>query len=92
MKNAKLFKKLRKLITNTDNSDKEHIEKLRKVLHKLKKRQRKLAEHLQNIDSETERQKIEQEIEVLKLQRKKGVAVYKQLKQGCEEQSQDENS
>ena len=80
MKNAKLIEKLRKLIKNRNNIDEEHIEKLRKVLRKLKKRQHKLADERQEAQNDHDRQKIDQEIEVLKLQRKKGVEIYKQLK------------
>jgi hypothetical protein len=80
MTNAKLLDKLRALTQDADSADKEHIKKLRKVLDKLKKRQRKLADGLQDLDSDHERQKVEQEIMVLKLQRQKGVDVYKHLK------------
>jgi hypothetical protein len=80
MTNAKLLDKLRALTKNADSADKEHIKKLRKVLDKLKKRQRKLADGLEDLDSDHERQKVEQEIMVLRLQRQKGVDIYKQLK------------
>ena len=81
MTNAKLFEKLRNLIERADDADKQHIKKIRKVLHKLKSRQRKLEADLEEIEGEHERQKIEQEIQVIQLQRQKGVEVYKQLKQ-----------
>ena len=80
MTNAKLFEKLRNLLEREDDADKQHIKKIRKVLHKLKNRQRKLEAGLEEIEGEHERQKIEQEIQVIKLQRQKGVKVYKQLK------------
>ena len=85
MKSAKLLEKLRNLTNDTEKVDKEHIKKLRKVLHKLKKRQQKLADDLQEVDDDQDRQRIEQEIEVLQLQRKKGVDVYKRLKKEREE-------
>ena len=80
MKNSKLLDKLKALTKNTDNTNKEHIKKLHKVLKKLKKRQQMLAASLENMDSSDERQKVEQEIKVLQLQRQKGVEIYKQLK------------
>ena len=46
MKSAKLLEKLRNLTNETEKVDEEHIKKLRKVLHKLKKRQQKLADEL----------------------------------------------
>lgn len=80
MKNAKLFDKLRKLLDDANDADKKHLKKIRKVLHKLKKRQIELRESLDDIDTLPERQKIEQEIAVITLQRGKGVEIYKQLK------------
>ena len=81
MTNAKLFEKLGTLLEIGDDADKKHIKKLRKVLQKLKKRQKELVASLQGAEGKHERRKIEQEIEVLKLQRNKGVKVYKRLKQ-----------
>ena len=81
MTNAKLFKKLSALLENSKDADKKHIKKLRKVLQKLKKSQKALYAGLDEIEDEHERRKIKQDIEVLKLQRKKGVKVYKELKQ-----------
>lgn len=80
MKNAKLLEKLRNLINNANNVDEEYIKRLRKVLRKLKKRQQKLVDERQNAENDHDRQKIDQEIEVLQLQRKKGVEEYKRLK------------
>ncbi len=81
MTNAKLFAKLRTLIKEASNADKKHIKKLRKVLRKLKHRQNELRDSLENTENLQTRRKIEQEIQVLVLQRGKGVDVYKQLKQ-----------
>jgi excinuclease UvrABC helicase subunit UvrB len=88
MTNAKLFEKLRNLTKNTKNVDKEHIKSLRKVLRKLKTRQHELADECQAAENDHDRQKIEQDIEVLKLQRKKGVEVYKRLKKERKERNQ----
>jgi len=90
MKNGKLVEKLRNLTNNANNVDKEHIKKLRNVLRKLKKRQHKLAAKRQEAENDHDRQKIDQEIEVLQLQRTKGVEVYKRLKKEREER--EENS
>jgi phage shock protein A len=80
MTNEKLFEKLSALLESEVDADKKHIKKLRKVLQKLKKKQKELHAKLEQIDEEHERRKIKQDIEVLKLQRKKGVKVYKELK------------
>jgi putative component of toxin-antitoxin plasmid stabilization module len=91
MTNTKLLDKLTALTKNADNADKEHIKKLHKVLKKLKKRQHKLADSLKEIDkhSDGDRQKIEQEISVLRLQRQKGSEVYKQLKKERKQRKED---
>jgi len=83
MTNARLFEKLGKLLDIGADADKKHIKKLRKVLQKLKKNQKELVASLDQVKGEHERRKITQDIEVLKLQRKKGVKVYKELKQAA---------
>lgn len=80
MTNAKLFDKLRSLMTKEDRADKTHIKKLRKVLHKLKDRQRELKEKLEKTKSSQEQAKIRQEIDIIKLQRGKGADVYQRIK------------
>ena len=81
MTNDRLFEKLGALLEVETDADRKHIKKLRKVLQKLKKSQKELYVSLDEIDDEHERRKIKQDIEVLKLQRQKGVKVYKELKQ-----------
>ena len=92
MTNSKLLDKLKALTKNADNADKEHIKKLHKVLKKLKKRQQKLAEGLKDVDKDHDRQKVEQEINVLRLQRQKGAEVYKQLKKERRERKDHEKN
>jgi Zn-dependent M16 (insulinase) family peptidase len=81
MTNRKLLDKLKALTKGAEQADKEHIKKLRKVLKKLKKRQRELSDALGETDNDCDRQKIDQEITVLRLQRLKGLEVYKKLKE-----------
>ena len=80
MTNARLFARLRSLMEDATSADKKHIKKIRKVLRKLKERQADLRENLDNAVSIEERRKIEQEIEVITLQRVKGQEVYRKLK------------
>ena len=80
MANTRLFAKLRALVEDATNADKKHLKKLRKVLRKLKERQKVLRNRLEEVDNPEERRKIEQEIAVITLQRGKGAEVYKQLK------------
>ena len=80
MTNEKLLERLSALLEPKADVDKKHIKKLRKVLQKLKNNQKELTAKLEQIDDEQEMRKLKQEIEVLKLQRKKGVKIYKELK------------
>ncbi len=80
MVTAKLFEKLSKLIEPPAAADKKHIQELHAVLHKLKKKQKRLQEELLVAEGEHQQRKIKQEIEVIKRQRHKGVDVYKELK------------
>lgn len=88
MTNAKLFEKLGSLLENSEEADRKHIKKLRKVLRQLKKNQKALEAGLVNIEGIHERRKIVQDIEVLQLQRKKGVKVYKSLKKAQADRGQ----
>ena len=80
MTTAKLFERLNRLIESQAEADKEHIKKLHEVLKKLKKKKKLLESELDVTESESHRRKIKQDIEVINLQRSKGVAVYKELK------------
>jgi len=89
MTNKKLFEKLGSLLEIGEDADRKHIKKLRKVLRKLKKNQKELQTSLDTVTDEHECRKIRQEIEVLKLQRRKGVKVYKGLKVATAENEND---
>lgn len=80
MKSSKLLKKLNKLIGLDRRADKEEIKKLRSVLKALKEKQAELANRLEQAEDEDARRKIQQKLEVIQLQREKGVAVYRQIK------------
>jgi len=80
MTTAKLFERLNRLIESRTEADKKHIKKLQEVLKKLKKKKKLLKTELEITESESQRRKIKQDIEVIDLQRSKGVAVYKELK------------
>jgi predicted nucleic acid-binding Zn-ribbon protein len=85
MTTTELLKKLHKLTENVERADKKQIKQLRKTLRKLKSKQSKLKEKLEDTTGEHEARKIKQEIEVLKLQRTKGVRIYKELKRAREQ-------
>jgi hypothetical protein len=81
MKRKKLLKKLNTLLGMGEKADKEQVKKLHKVLKILKEKQASLQVKLDCAESDEERRKIKQKIEVIQRQRKKGVAVYKAMKE-----------
>jgi type II secretory pathway component PulF len=81
MKRKKLLKKLNKLMGVGEDADKEQIKKLHKVLKILKEKQANLQEKLDSAQDDHERRKIKQKIEVIQRQRKKGVEVYRAMKE-----------
>ena len=81
MKRKKLLKKLNTLLSMGEDADKEQIKKLHKVLKTLKEKQSTLQVKLDSAKGDHERRKIKQKIEVIQRQRKKGVEVYKALKE-----------
>lgn len=91
MSNEKLLAKLGALLERARSADRKQLKKLREVLHQLKKKQKELKESLESVEDEGQRRKIRQDIEVLKLQRKKGVAVYKEIKKTRVKHGNDES-
>ncbi len=80
MKSKKLLEKLNQLTGLGEDADKKEIKKLRKVLRALKDKQDHLKEKLEDAEGEHERRKIQQQLEVIKRQREKGVDLYRALK------------
>ena len=80
MTRKKLLKKLQSLLDKSDAANQQDIEKLHEVIKALKRKQKALELRLADAADYDEQQKILKKIEVLKLQRKKGAAVYRQLK------------
>lgn len=80
MTKKKLLRKLQSLMDISSDADQKEIEKLHKVVKQLKHKQKRLEHRLEDAAEEAEQRKIRQDIEVIKLQRKKGAALYRQLK------------
>ena len=80
MTKAKLLKKLQSLLDQADDAKKKDIKKLHKVVKELKNKQKDLEHRLEGTADDKERSRIRKDIEVIKLQRRKGAAVYRQLK------------
>jgi hypothetical protein len=80
MKIRKHLDKLSQLMGLGADADREQIKKLRKVLKVLKSDQDKLQLKLAEAEGEHERRKLGQKLEVIRLQREKGVELYQTLK------------
>ncbi len=80
-KTSKLLKKLNHLMGLGDKADDKEVEKLRKVLKMLKAKQKKLTEDMESAEGKRERHRLQQQLEVIKRQREKGIAVYKSLRE-----------
>ena len=81
MKSKKLLQKLNSLMGLNETADQAQVKQLREVLKSLKKRQDELKDKLESADAEQERRNLQQKIDVIQLQREKGVKVYKKLKE-----------
>ncbi|MCX7094472.1 MAG: hypothetical protein NTY50_13605 [Methylobacter sp.] len=80
MKIEKLLHKLQAFF-NTDNHKKrQHIEELKKILLKLKKKELKITHALQQADQDCLIKHYQTELEIIRAQRKKGIEVLHQLK------------
>lgn len=80
MKTAKLLDKLGRLVESPGSLGRERLKKLRKMVRELKDKQKKLEKALRKETDEEVRHNIQRSIEVVRTQRKKGAAVYKELK------------
>lgn len=87
MKVSKLIEKLNRLILPQPELQKHQVKKLRQVLSALKDKEEHFLLKLECTEDEEERRKILQKIEVIRLQRSKGVQIYKSLKREREQAS-----
>jgi hypothetical protein len=80
MKTAKLLDKLGRLVESPQDLDRDRLKKLRKLVRELKDKQKKLEKELRKETDEEARHHIQRSIEVVRTQREKGAAVYKEIK------------
>lgn len=57
------------------------MEELKKILKKLKKKERKITDIIEQTDDDCLKKQYQTELEIIRLQRKKGVAVLQQLRE-----------
>ncbi len=80
MKIEKLLHKLQALFNTDKHKKRQHIEELKKILLKLKKKERKITHALQQTDEDCVIKHYQTELEIIRVQRKKGIDVLHQLK------------
>ena len=80
MNKRKLLQKLQNLMDRSSDARDKDLKKLHKVVKELKHKQKSLKYRLEETSDPLERARLQKDIEVIELQRRKGVAVYRQLK------------
>jgi len=80
MKIEKLLHKLQAFFDTEKHRKRQHIQELKKVLRKLKKKERKITHALQQADDDCLIRHYQTELEIIRVQRKKGIEVLHHLK------------
>jgi chromosome segregation ATPase len=75
----KVLKKLGKILDQDLEKQKEKRDKLRKLLKKLRKHNKYLEHEIEKTRDEKKRNQLEQELKILQVQRKKAVALCKEI-------------
>ncbi|MGZ4997952.1 MAG: hypothetical protein ACXV8J_09035 [Methylobacter sp.] len=80
MKIEKLLHKLQAFFDTEKYKKRQHIQELKKILLKLKKKERKITHALQQTDDYCLIRHYQTELEIIRIQRKKGIEVLHHLK------------
>ena len=78
MKTTKLLKRIGAMLSQSPEATKRR--QLHKTIKELKRKQKDLEDRLKDADGKQERRHIQQKIDILRAQRRKGAALYKELK------------
>lgn len=89
MKIEKLLHQLHAFFNTEKHKKKQDIEELKKVLLKLKKKERKISQQLQGTEDCCLKTHYQTELNIIKIQRKKGIEVLQQLKERKKPESTD---
>ncbi len=81
MKTRKLLKKLQRLLSAEEREQLARRDSLKKVLKKLRKRRDALQEAVENTGDESDRQRLSNELQIVNVQREKGLLQLRQLKE-----------
>ncbi len=78
----KLLKTVSRFLSANKKKQNEHTKCFKEVLHKLKKKERQLKNELEHEKNEKTRKRIKKDLEVVYVQRRKGIQALKKLKNG----------
>jgi hypothetical protein len=80
MKIEKLLHQLQALFDTEKHKKRRHIQELKKILLKLKKKERKITRALLQTDDDCLIRHYQTELEIIRVQRKKGIEILRHLK------------
>jgi len=80
MKKEKFLHKLQAFFDTDSHKKRQHIQELKKILIKLKTKQRKIAYTLLKADDDCLLKQYQTELEIIRIQRKKGIELLQRLK------------
>lgn len=81
MKIEKLLQKLQAFFDTDKHKKRQHIEELKRILLKLKKKERKIAHALLQADEDCLKKHYQTELEIIRVQRTKGIEALQLLKE-----------
>lgn len=81
MKTPKLLRKIQEFIDSDIKQQREHMKSVKEILKKLKKKQTSYKEKLALEKDVETRKQLQKELDIIFVQRKKGLKVYKELKE-----------
>lgn len=80
MKTSKLLKKTDDILGSKKSKQRKEVKPLKELLAALKKKKRKLNAKLDDVDDESDRERVRRELAVIRAQRHKGLKLLKELK------------
>ena len=83
MKTPKLLKKVQEYVDSDKKQQCEQRDSIKKILNKLKKKQKALRVKRDQEKDEKARAKIQKELDIIFVQRKKGLKILKKMKKPC---------
>lgn len=79
MSKKKLLEKLQEFFDANHHEKKKHIEEIKKVLKKLKQKERKIQQKLELCEEVETAVELQQELDIIYAQRMKGVKIVKEI-------------